>query len=190
MSEFGVSVSQRRQSRTADAAEFEKLFAACEGRLGRYLAQLIDDRGLAEDLLQDTFLAGLRAKQNLDQLNNPEAWLFGIARNRALNALRKRRRLHSALARLRARPEPAEDDAELVALRELLARVLTSEDRALVVLRYLHGFDSADLAEMTGLSREAVRQRLSRDRTRLLAASRDTQDLTENGEISTPSTEG
>ena len=40
----------------------------------------------------------------------------------------------------------------------------------LLVLRYLHGFDARELAAITGRSPEAVRQRLSRAKRRLLAA--------------------
>jgi RNA polymerase sigma factor (sigma-70 family) len=63
-----------------------------------------------------------------------------------------------------------EADEAIVALLDLLERELAPELRALVLLRYVHGFQAAELAEMTGLSPDAVRQRLARGRTRLLAA--------------------
>jgi RNA polymerase sigma factor (sigma-70 family) len=63
-----------------------------------------------------------------------------------------------------------EDDEALVALLDLLERELSPELRALVLLRYVHGFQAAELAEITGLSPEAVRQRLARGCARLLAA--------------------
>src|SRR5579885_1593023 len=119
----------------------EQLFCDCEGRLGRFLAQMVGNRQLAE-------------------VENREAWLFGIARNRALSALRSRRRFRAALERLVQRPEPSErDDLELLALRDLLERHLEPDDRALLILRYLYGFDSGELAAMTGRTPEAVRQR-------------------------------
>jgi DNA-directed RNA polymerase specialized sigma24 family protein len=55
-------------------------------------------------------------------------------------------------------------------VRDLLVRVLSPDDRILVVLRYVHSFSAADLAAMTGRSEDAVRQRLSRARRRLLTA--------------------
>jgi len=148
----------------------EELFAACQCRVGRYLAQMVDDRALAEDLLQDSFHAALRSRDQLPGIRNPEAWLFGIAHNRALQALRKRRRFSWVLHRLSERPTTTSYDEEIVAVRDLLARHLSPEDRALVLLRYLHDFDSRELAEMTGLTSEAIRQRLSRARARLVAA--------------------
>ena len=74
------------------------------------------------------------------------------------------------LLRLGAREAATQDDAEVVAVHDLLARTLSPDDRALVLLRYLHDFEVSELAAMTGLTPEAVRQRLSRARARLRAA--------------------
>ncbi len=69
------------------------------------------------------------------------------------------------------RPEPSErDDLELLALRDLLERHLDPEDRALLILRYLHGFEATELAAMTGRTPAAVRQRLARAKGRLIRA--------------------
>ena len=148
----------------------EELFVDCQRRVGRYLAQMVGDRALAEDLLQDSFHDALRSRAQLPEVRNPEAWLFGIARNRALQALRKRRRFDGVLRRLGDRLATSSDDEEIVAVRDLLARHLSPEDRALVLLRYLHDFDTSELAEMTGLTPEAIWQRLSRARARLISA--------------------
>jgi RNA polymerase sigma-70 factor, ECF subfamily len=149
----------------------EELFRACEVRLGRFLAQMVGDRALAEDLLQDSFTEAFRCRDQLDEIENPEAWLFGIARNRALASLRRRRRFRAAFERLVPRSEPSErDDLELLALRDLLERTLEPDDRALLLLRYLHGFDAVELAAMTGRTPEAIRQRLARARARIIRA--------------------
>jgi RNA polymerase sigma-70 factor (ECF subfamily) len=153
------------------AEAVEELFHACEVRLGRFLAQMVGDRALAEDLLQDSFTEAFRCRDQLGEIENREAWLFGIARNRALAALRRRRRFRAAFERLVPRSEPSErDDLELLALRDLLERTLAPDDRALLILRYLHGFDAAELAAMTGRTPEAVRQRLARARARVILA--------------------
>ena len=70
----------------------EELFVRYEARLGRFLAQVTRSRQLAEDLLQETFVVAVRERDRLATIANAEAWLFGIARNRALHALRRRRR--------------------------------------------------------------------------------------------------
>ena len=167
----GVERSSERAAASPGAEVVERLFSSCELRLGRFLAQMVDDRSLAEDLLQDSFYEAFRCRDQLHAVANPEAWLFGIARNRALAALRRRRRLRGALERLAQRPEPPErDDLELLAVRDLLQRHLDPEDRALLILRYLHGFGAPELAAITGRTPEAVRQRLARATGRLIRA--------------------
>jgi RNA polymerase sigma-70 factor (ECF subfamily) len=149
----------------------EILFRQHAEELGRYLVAMVRDRSLAEDLLQDTFHDALRAEDQLPRIENERAWLYGIARHRALRALRRGRRFQRAVARLAGAHEAARDtDEALVALLDLLERELAPELRALVLLRYVHGFHATELAEMTGLSPEAVRQRLARGRSRLVAA--------------------
>ncbi len=143
-----------------------------EARLGQFLRQVVESRALAEDLLQEVFETAHRCRGLLAAAPSAEAWLFAAARHRALNALRRRRRPTAALGRLagRARETEARDPADALAVRDLLLRTLDADDRTLVVLRYVHGFDATELARMTGRTPDAVRQRLSRARRRLLAA--------------------
>ena len=87
----------------------------------------------------------------------------------------------TAISRLARRVSPTHDGAqEIVALHDLLQRTLDPEKRALLLLRYLHGFDANELAAMSDSTPEAVRQRLSRLRRRVIAASeahlRDTKE--------------
>src|ERR1051326_1968013 len=118
MSEFAARRERHTPVCSVSAETIEVLFHGYEARLGRFLAQMVGNRALAEDLLQDSFYEAFRCRDRLGEIESPEAWLFGIARNRALAALRRRRRFRSALDRLSQRPEPSEhDDLELVALR-------------------------------------------------------------------------
>ncbi len=158
-----------REDRAA-GTYIERLFAQHERRLGQFLVHVVRDRALAEDLLQETFLAAWRARDDLGEVVNAEAWLFGIARHRALRALRGAQRLRRALERVAASPASGagEGSEAAVDVLALVHRVLSPEDRALIVLRYVHGFDAPELAEMTGRSPAAIRKRLERARTMLL----------------------
>jgi RNA polymerase sigma-70 factor, ECF subfamily len=159
-------------STDADGA-FDALVEKLSGRLALFLAQLVRDRDLAQDLLQDTLLAAYTSREQLGDVSNHEAWLFGIARNRALNANRRRQRGRRALERLLlVRREVVSDPADAAATRDLLERYLDANERALLILRYLHGFDSQELSEVFRMSPEAIRQRLSRLRRRLRLAAR------------------
>jgi len=158
-------------------AEFERLVAEYEGRLGRFLVQIVGSRTLAEDLLQETFLSAFR--EDLSSVENVGAWLYGVARNRALHALRTRRRAQSAPERLKGSGDRfvAPDPAEAVAVRDLLERSLELDDRVMLILRHVHGFDGPELAQIFDVSAEAARQRLSRARRRLLDALRERPEL-------------
>ena len=99
---------------------------------------MVGDRALAEDLLQDRFHDALRSRAQLPAVRNQEAWLYGIARNPALQALRKRRRFNPVLIRLGGREATSGDDREIVAVRDLLARTLSPEDRVAVLSEGRH----------------------------------------------------
>jgi RNA polymerase sigma-70 factor, ECF subfamily len=157
--------------------DVETLLETSEHALGQFLVQVMRDRALAEDVLQETLLVAVERRAELASFENPRAWLFGVARNRALHALRRGRRARAALERLASRRDDQRDAAEAVAVRDLLVRTLSPEDRVLVVLRHVHGFTSGELAEITGASEPAIRQRLSRARRRLLEKLEDASSV-------------
>lgn len=157
-------------AKPASAADlaFDHLVEEHGREVGLFLVRLVRDRELAEDLLQETLLAAFRDRRQLESIVNQEAWLFAIARNRARDANRKGRRKRRALERLLlARQEPVADPAEAAAVRDMLERHVDANDRALLILRYLHGFDAQELSEVFRMTPEAIRQRLSRLRRRL-----------------------
>lgn len=173
MTQAQLSFETRYPARERVNESAAELFVRTERRLGSFLAQMVRDRALAEDLLQDTFHDVLRAETELASVENVDAWLFAIARNRALAALRRRRRLLRVIARLGHRGDIAEEDEDVIALREFLERRLSPDELSLLLLRYVHGFGAGELAQMSGRTPDAVRQRLSRMRTKLLAAARE-----------------
>jgi RNA polymerase sigma-70 factor (ECF subfamily) len=140
----------------------EALFSANERRLGQFLVAMVRDRALAEDLLQETFLDAYSARERLRDVAQPDAWLFGIARNRALRALRRRRRLQRAVERLWQTRAEADWGHDQIGVMDVLDRVLSPDDRSLVLLRYVHDLDAPTLAALTGRSPAAIRKRLER----------------------------
>jgi RNA polymerase sigma-70 factor (ECF subfamily) len=144
------------------------VFAANERRLGQFLVQMVRDRALAEDLLQDTFEAALLGADRLAAADDPGAWLFGIARRKALGSLRRSSRMRRAVERLWDR-RAAEIRPPILAVEflDVLERSLSPADRSLVILRYAHDLDATRLGRVTGQSPAAVRKRLERARVAL-----------------------
>jgi RNA polymerase sigma-70 factor (ECF subfamily) len=160
---------QAESLRHQQASELDELFRRHEHELGQFLAAMIGDRWLADDVMQETFLTATREQARLATIENPQAWLFAIARRRALHALRSRRRGWNALQRLRPeRHTEAPDPIEAIAVRDYLVRHLRPDERALLLLRYLHGFKAPELSAILGRSSDAVRQELSRTRRKLI----------------------
>jgi RNA polymerase sigma factor (sigma-70 family) len=108
------------------------------------------------------------AWRKLDTIREPERlrpWLISIAVNQARQLARRRRRgrvleISVAMDPTATAPDPAARVVD-IDLRNALAR-LQPEDRALVALRYVAGFDSTELALAMGMSPSGTRARLAR----------------------------
>ncbi|MDO8211538.1 sigma-70 family RNA polymerase sigma factor [Conexibacter sp. CPCC 206217] len=133
----------------------------------RHLRRYVGDAGLAEDLAQEVFL---RAWKHIPRDISPErqrAWLFRVARNAAIDALRARRPLDDATLLDGLETTAAatvEDHDERLAIEAALAQ-LEPRDRALVTLQFA-GFGPTDAARLLRTTPEAARKRLTRARER------------------------
>src|SRR5205085_4748167 len=112
----------------------------------------------AEDVTAAAFERAFRKRRSFDgRRGEPRAWLFGIARNAALDELRRRRRV----AALPVDPEdesshPSPVDAAEGALRRsvVLAGIASLEprDRELVALKFFAGLSNSEIASVVGVS--------------------------------------
>lgn len=69
-----------------------RLFELHHGEIFGYLNRMVANRELAQDLTQETFLQAHRARGRLPEVLDQRAWLYKIATNLALNALKRRNR--------------------------------------------------------------------------------------------------
>ncbi|HOQ98971.1 MAG TPA: RNA polymerase sigma factor [Anaerolineae bacterium] len=130
-----------------------------------YLCGMVRDPAWAEDLAQETFLRVLRARRQLPGVQNCRAWLYRVATNVALNALKRRRRFAWLPWRAGDREVSAPDVAEQVAERNALEAALASlpaESRAPLLLYAQYGLSPAEVAAALGLSEAAARKRIYR----------------------------
>jgi RNA polymerase sigma factor (sigma-70 family) len=129
--------------------------------------------GRAEDAVQQTFLKAYQALTNGDTEINLRPWLYRIAHNTSLNALRENGWTHDQLDESIdgvERPDQAFERRE--SLRETVAAVrgLPGRQRDALVLRELEGMSHEQIAGRLGVTPGAVRQLLHRARTGLRAA--------------------
>jgi RNA polymerase sigma-70 factor (ECF subfamily) len=163
---------------TLEATEsFEALYRRTFPRIYAYVASLLRDRSAAEDVTSQAFERAYRKQQGFNaRRGSPEAWLFGIARNAALDELRKRKRR----AGLEGDPEdlsaPApEDEAERAFQRDEIRRALTSLDpreRDLIALKFVGELSNGEIARVLQISESNVGTRLSRAVAKLRKACR------------------
>jgi RNA polymerase sigma-70 factor, ECF subfamily len=145
------------------------------GWLRTVAQRLLADPNDAEDVVQETWLRTRRAPPSFESRGRLRAWLAAVARRMARDTLRARRRRaarEERAARLEARLD-AEDVVERSGQIERLlraVRALEEPQRSTVLLRYLDGYSTAEIASAMGVSEELVRKRLARTRTQLRAA--------------------
>jgi RNA polymerase sigma-70 factor (ECF subfamily) len=152
-----------------DRAAFERLFALTSPKLLAVCLRVLTDRSAAEDAMQDAYVkiwthAGRYSVNGL----SPMTWLITIARNTAIDRLRKRKptEVYDETASAVASPQPGPEAAAIAAsdAKRLTACFDTlPEDRA-AALRgaYLEGLSYADLAARFGQPLNTMRTWLRR----------------------------
>jgi RNA polymerase sigma-70 factor (ECF subfamily) len=146
---------------------FEALYRRAFPRVYGYVATLLRDLAAAEEVTAQAFERAYRKRKSFrPSRGTEEAWLFGIARNAALDELRRRKRR----AGMEVEPEDihAPGTAELAdeALRRETVRAalgrLAPRERELVALKFSGGLSNDEIARVVGISPSNVGTRLHR----------------------------
>jgi RNA polymerase sigma-70 factor (TIGR02960 family) len=168
-----------------DEQAFRELVDPHRAELQVHCYRMVGSMQDAEDLVQETLLAAWRSMDTFEGRASLRSWLYRIATNQSLNALRARsRRPHEVPVMDAPEPtrriepswlEPYPDDPEatyeakesielafIAGLQDMPAR-----QRAALVLRDVLGFRTAEVAEMLGTTSTAVKGALQRARAAL-----------------------
>jgi RNA polymerase sigma-70 factor (ECF subfamily) len=183
MDPFGHRSNGMNQTLTAAAEEapreadlaFDRLYRSSRDDVYAYAASLVRDPAAAEEVTATAFERAYRKRSRFDPgRGEPRAWLFGIARNAALDELRRRGRQ----AELAAEPAdvfsaPAHESAETSERRLALIAALGTLDpreRELIALKFFAGLANAEIAVVVGISESNAGTRLHRAVTKLREA--------------------
>lgn len=176
------------QVRDDVAGSFEELVSRYQHRLVAVMNHLTGNADEAEDLAQEVFLRVYKARKKYHPRSKFSTWLFTIANNLALNAIRSRQRkpavpLHTRdSGPLGARPaeqlvhDPRTGPQQKLQNTELAQRIrdaldgLNERQRVAVVLNKFEDMGYAEIAEVMNLTTKAVKSLLSRARMNLRAA--------------------
>lgn len=138
---------------------FEALYRSSRDDVYAYVATMLRDDAAAEDVTALAFERAYRRRRSFDRARGEQrAWLFGIARNAALDELRRRKR-HATLAVDPEDPAAAAafaDDATDTTVRRTVVRDaldgLTPRERELVALKFHAGLTNGEIARVLGVS--------------------------------------
>jgi RNA polymerase sigma factor (sigma-70 family) len=154
---------------------FDQLYRSSRDDVYAYAAGLLRDPAAAEDVTATAFERAYRKRSRFDpERGSGRAWLFGIARNAALDELRRRGR-HADLV---ADPEDAagldaveavERSERRLVLSAALAK-LGGRERELVALKFFAGLSNAEIADVLGISESNAGTKLHRVVTKLREA--------------------
>jgi len=157
-----------RQMAEGQTQALDELYARYGPGILNFLFARLNDRQLAEEVLQDVMLAAWRSAPNFRGESKVLTWLLTIARNRAINTQRKRRPTLVELndeVKLQANDTgPLEKVSKLDKYEALRAGLdqLPDAQREVLVLVFFHQLSGAEVAEMLNISVGTVKSRLFR----------------------------
>jgi len=168
-------VAEAKEAPRAGDLAFDGLYRSSRDDVYAYVASLLRDEAAAEEVTAAAFERAYRKRNRFDpQRGEPRAWLFGIARNAALDELRRRGRQ----AELAAEPadletagpdEGAEHHERRLAVSAALER-LEPPERELIALKFFAGLANAEIARVLGTSESNTGTKLHRAMTKLREA--------------------
>jgi RNA polymerase sigma-70 factor (ECF subfamily) len=154
---------------------FEQLYRSSRDDVYAYAAGILRDRAAAEEVTATAFERAYRKRARFDAgRGEPRAWLFGIARNAALDELRRRGR-HAELATepvdaaAHAAPDGLEASERRVALNAALG-ALSAGERELIALKFFAGLANTEIAAVLGTSESNAGTKLHRAMNKLREA--------------------
>ncbi len=124
----------------------------------RFAVVLTNDRGLAEDVVQEVLIRAYQRWDQIEALERPEAYVRRMVVNEFLSWRRKWARIvpHEDAVLDRPVPDPTEPSAGQQVLLDEIAK-LPRRQRTVMVLRYFEDLPDADIAELLGCAETTVR---------------------------------
>jgi RNA polymerase sigma factor (sigma-70 family) len=150
-------------------ARFEAIYTAYHGQVLGYALRRTGSPDDAADVIAETFLTAWRRLDEMPSGPQARLWLYGVARRVLANHYRGERRRSALADRLRGELAAAylspEYSGELALIAAAFGR-LPERQRELLALNAWEGLDYGQIAVVLGCSRNAVRVRLHRARSR------------------------
>ena len=173
--EDGVDRALIAEVAAGDLRRFETLYGRFYPRIRRFLERMTRRPHLVEELINDTMLVVWRRADTYNQKSKVSTWIFAIAYNKALKALKA---VDDPVAAAEEADETwselglPEREYDAQELRLALARALASlsaDHRAVIELTYYQGYACREIAEIMACPVDTVKTRMFHARRRLKA---------------------
>lgn len=163
------------RARAGDTAAFAALVRRHQDRVFGFILRMLDARDEAMELTQDVFVKAWQALPAWRPEARFSTWLLQIARNAALDQLRRRRLIQFAplddgmdVADTAPGPEARYASRQRQALLEHALQQIAAEHREILLLREVEDLSYGELAAVLGIAEGTVKSRLARARAALL----------------------
>jgi RNA polymerase sigma-70 factor (ECF subfamily) len=151
------------RARSGDREAFELVVAAKAEPLLRTAQAILGNEADARDATQETFIHAWRAFGTLRDPDRFDAWLGRILINQCRMALRHRGRVRE-VALTDSTDSPTDSPPTSTSDFDTAFNRLSADQRSLLVLHHLHGYDVREIAAWLGIPSGTVKWRLSRAR--------------------------
>ena len=147
---------------------FSKIYDQYIGKIYRFIFLKVSSQEIAQDLTSETFLRGWESFKNGTKIENPQAFLYRIARNLVTDHYREKGRAQIVSAEYVSIVDPREDIEEAAVLKSdintvRLALVNLKEDyQNVIIWHYLDDLPITEVAKLLDRTEEATRVLLSR----------------------------
>jgi RNA polymerase sigma-70 factor (ECF subfamily) len=156
-----------RAAAAGDEVAFEALVRALQPQVWRFLCHFLGDPALAEDVMQDTFLRVHRHLPGYEGRSKVSTWVFQIARNAGVDAVRSRERRARLVASVPPPPASAPGPEGATELRAALASLDEPRRDALLAVE-VQGLTYREAGEVLGVPEGTVKSRVHLARAQLV----------------------
>ncbi len=150
--------------------QYEALFHKMKDKLYRYAFRFVKDGEVAEDVVQDVMYKLWQKREEADDIENLEAWLMVLTRNRSLDLLRKVKDNHVSVDEAYTVsdqapvPDKILETADLMTLLQQCLNQLPEKQRSIFHLREIEQMTYEEISQMTGYNLDDVKVSLFRAR--------------------------
>ena len=174
MSEVSEALVADAGAEEKTTVDFERLYRSSRDDVYAYAAGLLRDQAAAEDVTAAAFERAYRKRSRFDAgKGSARAWLFGIARNAALDELRRRGRqaeLSTDPVDAASQPDRGDQHSELRLLLDSALGELEARERELIALKFFAGLSNGEIAAVLGISESNAGTKLHRTMDKLREA--------------------